>query len=82
MKDIFGNNKAFQIETNEWWFNGRIIVKQDDFRLPSWISFIDIENSEIVIVHSTKEDAVRYALANPCLEPQSFPKDYIGQQNN
>jgi len=33
MKDVFGNTKPVQIEVNEWWFNGRIIVKQEDFRL-------------------------------------------------
>lgn len=35
MKDSFGNIKPVQIELNEWWFNGRIIVKQEDKRLPS-----------------------------------------------
>jgi hypothetical protein len=41
MKDVFGNTKPVQIEVNEWWFNGRIIVKQEDFRLPQWISFME-----------------------------------------
>jgi hypothetical protein len=78
MKDIFGNNKPVQIETNEWWFNGRIIIKQNDFRLPNWISFFDKGNSEIVTIHSTKAEAVKFAIKNPCCEPQNFPKDYIG----
>ena len=38
MKDVFGNTKPVQIEVNEWWFNGRIVVKQEDFRLPKWIN--------------------------------------------
>lgn len=33
MKDNFGNTKPVQIDLNEWWFNGRIIVKQEDKRL-------------------------------------------------
>lgn len=38
MKDDFGNTKPVQIELNERWFNGSIIVRQEDFRLPTWIS--------------------------------------------
>ncbi|MDO9511194.1 MAG: hypothetical protein Q7J34_05515 [Bacteroidales bacterium] len=60
MMDIFGNKKPVQIELNEWWFNGRIIIKQDDFRLPSWISFSDIENYDFVAIHSTKSEAMQF----------------------
>ena len=41
MKDLFGNTKLIAIGVNEWWFNGRIIQKQNDCRLPTWISFED-----------------------------------------
>lgn len=78
MKDIFGNIKPVRIELNEWWFNGRIIVKQNDFRLPTWISFLDSENSSITNVHSNNAEAVKYAFENPYFEPQCLPKDYIG----
>jgi hypothetical protein len=82
MKDVFGNTKPVQIEVNEWWFNGRIIVKQEDFRLPNWISFLDSENSNVTKVHMSKADAVKYALENPFLKPDNQPKDYIGIDSN
>lgn len=78
MKDNFGNTKPIQIELNEWWFNGRIIVKQEDFRLPTWISFIDSESSFETEIHSSKADAVKFTLENPFLMPYNFPIDYIG----
>lgn len=78
MKDVFGNTKPVQIEVNEWWFNGRIIVKQDDFRLPKWISFLDSENSFETEIHSNKSEAVKFALENPFLTPDNFPIDYFG----
>ncbi len=78
MKDIFGNEKPVQIELNEWWFNGRIIVNQNDFRLPSWISFADSEHCVNTTVHSTKAEAVKYVIENPFVEPQNLPKDYFG----
>jgi len=78
MKDVFGNTKPVQIELNEWWFNGRIIVKQDDYRLPAWISFLDSEISNTATIHLSKADAVKYALENPFLEPDNLPEDYIG----
>ena len=78
MKDIFGNSQPIQIEHNEWWFNGRIIIKQDDYRLPPWISFRDNNNSGIVSTHLTKAEATRFAIENPCFEPQNFPENYIG----
>lgn len=78
MKDIFGNRKPVQIELNEWWFNGRIIVKQDDYRLPTWISFLDAESSDKAIIHLSKSDAVKYAIENPFFDPDNRPGDYIG----
>ena len=77
MKDVFGNTKPVQIEVNEWQFNGRIIVKQKDFRLPKWISFKDSENSFETEIHSNKSDAKKFALENPFLTPDHFPIDYI-----
>ncbi len=40
MKDLFGNQKPIEIETDEWWFNGRIIHKQNDFRIPKCVFLI------------------------------------------
>lgn len=78
MKDVFGNSKPVQIEVNEWWFNGRIIIKQDDYRLPTWISFLDSEDPNVTEVHINKADAVKFALENPFLNPENKPIDYIG----
>lgn len=78
MKDNFGNTKPIQIEENEWWFNGRIIVKQKDDRLPTWISFIDSENSSETEIHFSKSEAIKFALENPFLTPDNHPIDYIG----
>lgn len=75
-EDLFGNKKPVHIETDEWWFNGRIIQKQDDDRLPTWISFADNDDA-FVEVHEGKKDAIKYALLNPCRNPNSLPKDYI-----
>ena len=77
MKYNFENIKPIQIEINEWWFNGRIIVKQEVKRLPSWISFKDSENSFETEIHSNKSDAKKFALENPFLTPDHFPIDYI-----
>lgn len=78
MKDNYGNTKPVQIELNEWWFNGRIIVKQEDERLLSWISFKDSKNSYETEIHSSKSEAIKFALGNPYLTPDNFPIDYIG----
>lgn len=78
MMDKFGNTKPVQIEVNEWWFNGRIIVKQEDFRLPTWVSFIDSENSFTAEIHLSKSDAIKFCLENPFLTPDNKPVDYIG----
>lgn len=78
MKDVFGNTKPVQIEVNEWWFNGRIIVKQEDFRLPKWISFLDSESLDMTKVHMSKADAVKFALENPFFKPDNQPINYIG----
>ncbi|HET8810345.1 MAG TPA: hypothetical protein VFM65_08785 [Flavobacteriaceae bacterium] len=77
MKDLFGNTKPVQIETNEWWFNGRIIQKQNDSRLPEWISFADSDINIVVSKHITKKEAIYYAIGNPCRMPQHKPEDYI-----
>ena len=78
MKDNFGNSKPVQIEQDEWWFNGRIIMKQKDDRLPSWISFKDCENSFETEIHKSKAEAVKFTLENPFLKPDNLPVDYIG----
>ena len=78
MKDLFGNQKPIEIETDEWWFNGRIIQKQNDFRLPKWISFNDEEDNDSLEIHANKRDAITYALNNPCHKPANLPQDYIG----
>ena len=77
MKDLFGNTKPIQIEIDEWWFNGRIIVEQNDFRLPEWISFEDNDES-ITVRHWSKKEAIAYAIETPCRNPNYLPKDYIG----
>lgn len=78
MKDNFGYIKPVQIVLNEWWFNGRIIVKQEDKRLPTWISFKDSESSFETEIHVSKADAVKFALENLFLMPARHPSDYIG----
>ena len=78
MKDLFGNQKPVAIETDELWFNGWLIQKQNDFRLPKWVSFYDAEDNCIVEVHSNKKDAISFALKNPCLNPKNLPHNYIG----
>lgn len=78
MRDNFRNTKPVQIDANEWWFNGRIIVKQEDCRLPTWISFKDSKTSFETDVHSNKSEAIKFALENPFLTPDNFPTDYIG----
>lgn len=70
MKDLFGNQEPIAIEIDEWWFNGRIIQKQNDHRLPRWISFCDDEDNYLIEIHSNKKDAVSFALKNPCLNPK------------
>jgi hypothetical protein len=76
MKDLFGNTKPIQIEIDEWWFNGRIIIRQRDSRLPKWISFED-NNSRFVEIHGSKKDAISFALHNPCKNPKNLGIDYI-----
>ncbi|MBS1775344.1 MAG: hypothetical protein JSS64_03585 [Bacteroidetes bacterium] len=78
MKDLFGNTKPVQIEQDEWWFNGRIIIKQNDFRLAEWISFADMKNDSFIEKHTSKKDAINFTLANPCRTPDFFPQDYLG----
>lgn len=78
MKDVFGNTKPVQIEVNEWWFNGRIIQKNEDFRLPEWISFADRDDYYEAERQISKKDWIAYAIKNPCREPRYTLKDYIG----
>lgn len=77
MKDIYGNKQPICIEVDEWWFNGRIIQKQNHPILPEYISFAD-NGEPFTSHHSTKKEAVDFALNNPCKKPKNFPKDYIG----
>lgn len=77
MKDLFGNNKPVAIEVDEWWFNGRIIQKQDHPLLPNYISFDDGIKGYIVADHHTKDEAVKYCLDNPCKNPLNFPHNYL-----
>jgi hypothetical protein len=76
MKDLFGNRKPIQIEIDEWWFNGRIIIRQRDSRLPRWISFED-SSSPFVEIDGSKKDAITFALHNPCKNPKNLGIDYI-----
>jgi hypothetical protein len=76
MKDLFGNRNPIQIEVEEWWFNGRIILKQKDTRLPKWVSFED-NGSPFIEVHSSKKEAINFAIQNPCTNPDSNGLDYI-----
>jgi len=78
MIDLFGNEKPVAIEVDEWWFNGRIIQKQNDFRLPKWISFSDDDKRYFVAIHSNKSEAILFALKNPCLHPKNLPHNYVG----
>lgn len=77
MKDLFGNKKPVAIEVEEWWFNGRIIQKQNHPHLPNWISFAD-DGSPFVVIHTNKKDAAEYAIKNPCTNPTNFPHNYTG----
>lgn len=76
MKDVYGNSKPVLIGVNEWWFNGRIIQKQEHPKLPTWISFEDWEVN-MVVTHSSKSEATRYAIQNPCNTPNNKPHDYL-----
>jgi hypothetical protein len=76
MKDIFGNKNPVQIEEDEWWFNGRIILRQRDSRLPKWVSFED-NNSPFVEIHHSKKDALDFTIKHPCRKPKNFAKNYL-----
>lgn len=78
MKDLFNNKKPVQIMVDEWWFNGRVIQKQNDSRLPTWISFPDSIIQNPVEVHLNKKSAILFALKNPCLLPLNLPENYLG----
>lgn len=79
MKDLFGNQKPIEIETDEWWFNGRIIQKQNDFRLCKWIYFYDKADNYSLEIHANKREANTYALNYPCHNPENLPHNYIGE---
>lgn len=74
LKDIFGNLTPVKIEEDEWWFNGRIIQRQIDKRLPDWISFPD-DGSNKTEIHA--DWAKDYCLENPCRKPDHLAKDYL-----
>jgi hypothetical protein len=76
MKDIFGNKKPVQIEDGEYWFNGRIIQKQDHPLLSKYISFAD-DDTPFVKEHSSLKDAREYALENPFRHPNNYPVNYL-----
>lgn len=78
MKAIFKDQKPVQIEVDEWWFNGRIIQRQSDTRLPSWISFEDKDGGQYIETHGSKRDAIKFCLENPCKNPDHLPHEYIG----
>ena len=75
--DKFGNKKPVQIETGEWWFNGRIIQELNHPLLSKFISFSDDDESFMTDTHSTFKEAVKHCLDNPCLNPKRFPKNYL-----
>lgn len=77
MKDIFGNTKPVHLGLEEWWFNGRIIQKNDHPMLSKYVSWSDDENSRFVETHNTKREATLFAIQNPCANPTHFPKDYL-----
>lgn len=79
MIDLFGNKKPVAIEVDEWWFNVRIIQKQNHFRLPKWISFSDDDKNFFVAIHSSKSKATLFALKNPCLHPKNLPHNHVGE---
>ena len=79
MQDIFGNNTPVSLDIDEWWYNGRIIQKQDHPILSKYISFADYDDVPCnTATHSTKAEAVKYCLDNPCSTPTRHPHDYLG----
>lgn len=76
MKDLFGNKKPVKLEADEWWFNGRIIQKQDHPLLSKYVSFDDHDDNWETVSHGTLKEATDYCLKNPCQKPKNLPKDY------
>lgn len=74
--DIYGNKKPIAIEQDEWWYNGRIIQRQRDNRLPNWISFPDTETQIGTEIHSSKKSAIDFCLKNP-IKTNKRATDYI-----
>jgi len=55
---------------------GRIIVEQDDFWLPTWISWLDSGNfGNKATIHLSKGDVSKICFENPFLEPDNRPED-------
>jgi hypothetical protein len=80
--DIFGYEKPVQIETGEWWFNGRIIQKQDHPKLADYISYDCNKNQGNQAVHYSFKAAIDHAIESPCVNPNEFPEEYIGPFND
>jgi len=79
MKDKFGHIKPVQIMTQEWWFNGHIIQRQEHPDLPEWISFPDTASQSPVTAHENKGEAIKFALKNPveAKDLQNYAEDYL-----
>ncbi len=74
--DLFGNKKPVQIETKEWWYNGRFIQEQSHPSVPKYISFAD-DSSPYVEIHASKREAFKFAQENPCKSPDHRPNDFL-----
>ena len=66
-----------RIDHDEWWFNGRIIQKNDHPKLKGWASFDDNLNNTNSQGHFTFQEAIFYCMHHPCIEPKHYPKDYL-----
>lgn len=78
MKDIFGNSKPIQIEAEDWWFNGRFIMKQNHPKLSPFVSFKDVsEGNDDAQPHSTMKEAIIYCSENPNPEAAHKPSDFL-----
>lgn len=70
--------KATKIMSDEWWCNGRIIVKQDKPYLPKFISFDDSSETGFYIqTHDSFKQAKQYCDKNPCFKPDHQAIDYL-----
>lgn len=71
-KDLFDNSKPVQIEIGEWWFNGRIIQKQNHPLLSKYCSFNDNDENYLTMTHNTFKEATTYCLNNPNKKQKTF----------